>query len=164
MVYFREVQFARQWWVTLLLVITTGATLYGLFQQLVLGRPWGNHPVSNEAFLLIEGALVAFVIWIHLIRLETRVEDDALVIRYTGLWPTRRIPLWDISQARAVTYNPLLSCGGWGVRWRGKGMVYNARGNRGVEIELRDGRNVLIGSQRPDELTETLQSRMAPSG
>src|SRR4051812_43263045 len=63
MVLYHEVQRVLQPWLTALLAGPVVIVLFGLFQQVVLGRPWGNHPVSNRAFLLIAGALCLFVVW-----------------------------------------------------------------------------------------------------
>jgi hypothetical protein len=82
-----------------------------------------------------------------------------------GLAPFRRrgIALRDIATAEAVTYRPLADFGGWGVRWAGRrGVAYNASGNRGVQLVLADGRKVLVGSQRPEELAAALRSRGVP--
>jgi hypothetical protein len=37
-------------------------------------------------------------------------------------------------------------------------MAYNVSGNRGVEVELTDGRTVMVGSQRADELAGALRA------
>jgi hypothetical protein len=43
--------------------------------------------------------------------------------------------------------------GGWGIKgWSRRRTAYSVSGNRGVELELSDGRHVLIGSNRADEL------------
>ena len=128
--------------------------LFGLYQQVVLGRPWGNHPVSNRAFLLIAGALCLFVVWFLNLRLVTEVYPDTLVIGFPLLWPPRRIPLADILSARATAYRPIADYGGWGIRrnFSTSTTAYTAKGNRGVMLRLVDGRNVLLGSQTPEEL------------
>lgn len=62
---------------------------------------------------------------------------------------------------QARTYRPLREYGGWGIRWGGKGrMAYNVSGSEGVEVELLDGRTVMVGSRRPDELADTLRAHM----
>ena len=157
---FHEIQPIRQWWITVLLLVPCGLTLPGLFQQLVLGRPWGTRPLPNMTFALIEAGLVGFVVWIHLVRLETDVRNEELVIRYRWLWRTRRIPLGQIAQARSMTYSPLADYGGFGVRWGWDGsMIFNARGNRGVEIGLKSGKRIVIGSQRSTDLERAIGRR-----
>jgi hypothetical protein len=39
-------------------------------------------------------------------------------------------------------------------------MAYNVSGDRGVQLELKDGKNLLIGSQYPEELVRHMQSAM----
>ena len=105
-------------------------------------------------WLLFGLGLPAFFL---VLRLVTEVFADRLVV---GLAPFRRraIPLADIAEAKAVTYRPLADFGGWGVRWAGsRGVAYNASGDRGVQLVLRDGRRVLVGSQRPEELALALR-------
>jgi hypothetical protein len=42
------------------------------------------------------------------------------------------------------------------VRFGPRGRAYNVSGNRGVEITLANGKRVLIGSQRSDELAAAI--------
>jgi len=46
--------------------------------------------------------------------------------------------------------------GGWGIRWAPGKIAYNVSGNRGVWFERTDGRGVLVGSQRPEELVSAI--------
>lgn len=94
-----------------------------------------------------------------LLNLETRIEEGVLSVRLTP-FPARRIALSDVTRAEVRTYRPIREYGGWGIRWGRDGMAYNARGNRGVQLELKDGRRVLIGSQEP----ERLLAAMRPGG
>jgi len=45
---------------------------------------------------------------------------------------------------------------GWGIRWVRHGWLYNVSGRDAVEITLRNGRRVLIGTDRPAELALAL--------
>jgi len=90
-------------------------------------------------------------------QLSVTVTDDAIHIRWFPFaWRTVR--LTDIESAQARTYRPLLEYGGWGVRWSpGRGMAWNASGNRGVQLTLTSGKQLLIGSQRADELAKVIR-------
>ena len=94
----------------------------------------------------------------NLLCLRTTVTDRELTISFGALFPLyrRRIRLDTITSARAETYNPLGEYGGWGIKMGSTGVALNARGNRGVRLTLQDGRRVLVGSQRPEELAEAL--------
>jgi hypothetical protein len=91
--------------------------------------------------------------------LRTTVTEKELSVSFGALFPfyRRRIATADIVSSEAVTYSPLAEYGGWGIKWGRGGAALNARGNRGVRLTLRDGRRVLVGSQRPEELAEALR-------
>jgi hypothetical protein len=40
-------------------------------------------------------------------------------------------------------------------------VAYNVSGDRGVELTLRDGRRVMLGSQRPEELAQAIETQRA---
>jgi hypothetical protein len=61
----------------------------------------------------------------------------------------------------ALTYRPIKDFGGWGVRWAARGIVYNARGKRGVRMVLASGERVLVGSQRAEDLARAIGERIA---
>jgi TATA-box binding protein (TBP) (component of TFIID and TFIIIB) len=52
----------------------------------------------------------------------------------------------------------LLEYGGWGIKYGRKGKAYNVSGNRGVQLVFKDGKQLLIGSQRAEELAEAISS------
>lgn len=91
------------------------------------------------------------------LKMRTRVDGGGVHIR--TLYVVRRsLPFAEIESAEAVVYRPLRDYGGWGLRVSGKGKAYNMRGNRGVQLKLKNGGNVLVGSQRPDELARFIQT------
>lgn len=155
---FREVQYALRWWLALLLLVPVSAVGYGLFQQFVLGKRWGNRPVSNVAFGLIGALLFGFVAWIFSLHLATEVRDGQLILSWRYLWLPRRIPLDEIEKAEAVRYSPVGEYMGWGIRRSitDGSICYTARGDRGVRVATKDGKKLLVGSQRPEELVAAL--------
>ena len=61
-------------------------------------------------------------------------------------------------------YNPLLEYGGWGVRLGPKGWGYMTSGKEGVQLRLRKGLPVLIGSARPRELEAAIRAGVEVQG
>ena len=161
---FKEIQRFRQRWLWLILTCTmlllAGVFGYGLFQQLVLGKPWGDRPVSDQELLLIGTStllLVGGLIYLfYSLRLITEVRPEGLMIRFYPLH-TKMIPYHKIKSCEARTYRPLLEYGGWGIKYGPGGWAYNVLGNRGVQLTLEDGKRVLIGSQRVDELERAIK-------
>lgn len=85
-------------------------------------------------------------------RLIVEVDSARVLIRFVP-FVRREIPLRSIRSHCPCTYSPIADFGGWGIRYgRGGKMAYNARGNRGVELTLENGKIVVIGSQRPEDL------------
>ncbi len=92
-------------------------------------------------------------------KLVTEVDSARLRVRFFP-FVRRDIPLEDIIHWEARTYSPILEYGGWGIRTglfrRGGGGALNARGNRGVQLRFADGKDLLVGSQRPEELAAAI--------
>lgn len=157
---FREVQhFFRQWIFLLPVAAVTIIVWYEFAQQIVLGHPQGEEPIPNWlAWVLTIVFGLGFPAVGLLVRLVTEVRPGELLVRlYPLRWVT--IPLEAIGKAAVREYSPIREYGGWGVRvskWNGR--AYNAYGNKGVQLELKTGALVLIGSQRPQELIAAMQA------
>lgn len=145
------------------MLFTSSIFIWGMHQQLILGKPWGDKPMSDLA-LSISGPLfvlisVGVVALIHFIELTVCVRRDGVFIRYfpfhiKGI----TIPTHEIASAKAVTYNPILEYGGWGIRWGLKAKAYNVSGNKGVMVDIKGKRNILIGSARSEEMEQAIAS------
>ena len=66
----------------------------------------------------------------------------------------RRIKLNDIRDVRIIR-NPWYC--GWGIRWIGRGWLWNVSGLRAVELELSDGRRFRVGTDEPETLVKVLR-------
>lgn len=108
---------------------------------------------------------VAVAILFLIMKLETEVRSDGLYVRFFPIHiRCKKFTKEDLSEYYARTYRPLLEYGGWGIRCGFKGgRAYNVSGNKGVQLILKTGKRLLIGSQKPDELVEAISSMMASS-
>ncbi len=159
MLYFEEEQRFRQRWLWAIVLPSVVGLLvvfgYGLIQQLILKEPFGDNPASDTNLLM--AALTTFVVGggstllLYKMKLVTKVDSNCLHILFSPL-RRRDIPLSDIAHWEARTYRPIREYGGWGIRVGRRGWAYNVSGNRGVELELTNGKKLLIGSQRAEEL------------
>jgi hypothetical protein len=98
------------------------------------------------------------------VRLRFEVHRDRLFVGFvTPLFPLYRkaIPVGTIESAEPVTYRPILEYGGWGLRRSAKGIAYNMSGNRGVQLKMKEGRNILLGSRQPERLAAAIQQARA---
>ncbi|MCC2668116.1 MAG: hypothetical protein K0Q72_587 [Armatimonadetes bacterium] len=88
--------------------------------------------------------------------METVLRSEEIQVRF-GRRTRFRIPLKNVTRAYARTYSPINEFGGWGIRTGKQGRAFNMRGNQGVQLVLRSGQRVLIGSQQSDELAWAIQ-------
>ena len=72
--------------------------------------------------------------------------------------------LWiDITKAYVRTYDPIGEYGGWGFKggafWnRGKGKCINVSGDVGIQIEFKNGKKLLIGTQKESDTKRILET------
>ena len=102
---------------------------------------------------------IGFPLFMYTTNLTTEIRSDGLYVRFFPFHLSfRKVAADEIKGFGACTYSPIKDYGGWGIRYGRKGKAYNVSGNRGVQIELSNGKHLLIGSQKPEELVETLTS------
>jgi len=133
-----------------------------LIWQVLLGHPWGKHPMSNGD--VIGWTVFLWLIYFRLVtvRLVTEVRKGELIVRMRGLWRLRRIPLDRIQFVETITHDIARDYGGYGMRSTREGKAYVAGGGRGVRVTLAGGEKLVVGSQRPDELAAALSGSAIP--
>jgi hypothetical protein len=131
---------------------------WGAYQQLVLGRPFGNNPAPDAvlaAIVLLFGAGLPLLFLKA--RLDTEVTAEGVRLRFFPFHLRYREWLFDdIDSIEARTYSPIAEYGGWGVRLGFKGMSYNVRGDQGIQLVLCNGRRIMIGTQDPDAFMDAV--------
>lgn len=144
---YREVQ-RYDLWVDLLLL---GMGLFMPVAIMISSRE------ITDGYVALFIALLMGLLWTVMGPMTTLIDGEALKVRFGLLTLYRRsFPFETIASAEVVTYNPIRDYGGWGIR--GLPVVcLNARGNRGVKLKLKDGKSMLIGSQKPEELYARLK-------
>jgi hypothetical protein len=101
---------------------------------------------------------------VSLLQMTTEVTPTEIRVWFGWIPVYRRVfSVSGIRRCAVVQYRPIVDYGGWGIRSGRDGeRVLNARGDRGVRLELTDGSRLLIGSQRPEELAETIERARRP--
>lgn len=164
MTFYAERQRFTQKWLWALLLGIAATFSYGAYQQLVLGRPWGPGPAGDlvvvASWLLAAVALPALFV---LARLRTEVRRSGVCVRFVPFHLRDRC--WsfeEIERAEAREYPAMKEYGGWGIRRGPEGRAYNVKGRHGVQLVLRTGKRVLIGTQDPEGLVAAI--RLASGG
>jgi len=155
---YREVQYFRQLWVWILLLSISLTTIWGMVQQLFLGKPFGNNPAPDTVLIVIVIIFgFGFPYAFYKMNLTTEIRSDGIYYRFFPFHRSfHKIAAEDIISYEIRNYSPIKEYGGWGIRHGRKGKAYNVSGNRGVQLELSNGKQLMIGTQRPEELAEAL--------
>ena len=148
MVIFEERQKFNQWWLYAILFVTMAVTLVAMYPLLGTAEAW-------PAYLSV-GTLIAVLVGFTSTSLVTTVTDDAISVGFTP-FGTRRIARHEIATATVTTYAPIGDYGGWGYRVSRKGKAYNMMGKEGLQLALRSGERILIGTQQAEQLTAAVE-------
>ena len=168
---YREEQPFRQsyipWIVLVSIVLAVGGFGVGFYQQLYLGRPYGDEPMSDNG--LIWSSILTFVflsaVFIFILNgvLVTEIWTDGIRFKFTPfIRKMRHIPLSEIASAEVNKYRPLIEFGGWGVRKRflTRKTAYNISGRIGLRVIKKNGSQVMFGTRHQDEIRRAVLKMM----
>lgn len=143
---FEEIQ--QPWWVlTPALVGTTAAG--------AVAATWSAKWVTRLGVAGVAAAGVGLALYELAFPMKTTLLPEEIQVRF-GKRTRFRVPVRNIVRAYPRVYDPIREYGGWGIRMGLRGRAFNMRGNNGVQLVLRSGTRLLIGSQRPEELAEAI--------
>ena len=151
---FKEEQKFSQWWIWLILIGLGFLPLYGLFKQLIIREQFGDRPMSDAGLIFLAVVVFSLIVLFWSMRLRTEIDEDEIRMHFFPF--VRKSIKWtEIKNAKTVNYGFV---GGWGIRfWTKYGTVYNTKGNKGLAIELKNGKKFLIGTQRESELSRIIE-------
>lgn len=155
---FTEKQKFTQWWIWLILILVTIGCTYGAIQQLVFKIPFGTKPASDEVLLVLCMVPLIMLIIFRLFCLETKINADGVFYRFKPIhFKDKKIEWSEIEKIYTREYKPIKEYGGWGIKgsWK-RGKAYNVSGNQGIQIELKNGKKILIGTQKSQEVNEII--------
>jgi hypothetical protein len=160
--FYEEQSFRKKWIFFLaffLCLILFGIMLYGLVSQVFYNIPFGSHPTSNTGMWWLAAFATIITVGIPMLiyqsKLTTKVKDDGFYFRYFPFQLNfKKIDLASIEKYKIKEFSPFSDYGGWGIRKKmfKKETAYIVKGNKGIEFTYKDGKIVLIGTQKPDEI------------
>lgn len=139
---FTEKQRFTQWWLWLIMILAVAFAFY-----------------YEESTLEMAVALI-IPIFLFVLNLETEISKEGISVRFFPFHLKKKFFSWDeIAKAEVREYSPLLEYGGWGIRRGKSGVAYNVKGNMGLQLVLKSGKKILIGTQKTEELKQILVER-----
>jgi len=155
-----EQRFDQLWLKIPLYVLAVGNVAlfsYAIYRQLIMGKPWGDNPMSDVGLIII--SCFTLVIWAGVFflfeksRLITKIFEKEIRLRFPPFISKEKIiPLETIVEMEVRKYNPIWEFGGWGIRYGNKGKAYNVKGNIGLQLHFKNGKRLLIGTQKQEQV------------
>ena len=141
---FEEKQKFTQWWLWVILLS---------FPIISVG-PFDDNEI-NVYYVLIG---LAIPLLFYLFELRIKVNEDGLHYQFSPFHlKFYVIKMDEIESFKAIEYSPLKEYGGWGIKYGFKGKAYNVSGNKGVKIFLKNGSNIMFGSQKHKDFEQALK-------
>lgn len=94
------------------------------------------------------------------IRLETRIDDIGIHYKYFPFINWKLIEKSKIRQATVKSFSPLTDHGGWGIKGNRTTKAYTILGDTGLSVDLGEKKLILIGTQKPKELSQFIENWM----
>ncbi len=161
---FRESQKFKQYWLWIIMLVFVGIWIWGIVQQIIFNIPFGNNPTSDDILLLIGIVPIGLCLLLFQAKLITEVKKDGIYIKFLPFhFKYQKISYNDIKKYEVIEYLPLRDYGGWGIRYNffKKEKAYNLHGKIGLQLEFKNGKKLLIGTQKPDEIIEAINCHFA---
>lgn len=141
---FTEKQRFNQWWLWLLLAVSLAVPAILLFKEA------SEKSGGFSGLIIILSVIILFVV----LRMTTVLTKENIQLTYFP-FVNKTINLADIETMKVINYGFV---GGWGIRfWTQYGTVYNVRGNKGLHIKFKNGKQLVIGTQKPQELEKVVE-------
>lgn len=154
---FQEVQRFNQNWLYLLVTAIAGLMLFAVYQEFGDPSSWSQLNSEDAGALAIIGSTMLILFALFFIRLNTVVNEQGISIKFWPFIINYRMYKWtEIDAVEVCKYSPVREFLGWGIRYNGKTWAYTIKGSHGIRIKLTDGKNVLVGTQRPQEMEAAL--------
>lgn len=155
---FKEEQYLRKAILGKLAIGIQSLLVVGLLVVVVVLGPKNNHEATP--ILLPMCVLLLLLVWIlWKSKLWVRIDDRKIEYRYTPFnWKVKKLKWDDVEKAEIREYSPVGEVGGYGYRKHPfkKKTYLNVSGKIGLDLKLKNGRTLLIGTQKGDELQSFL--------
>lgn len=166
-VFKEEQRFTQSWMIIIFIIALVGPLfigIYGIIQQIFLNRPFGDQPMSDAGLVSFTLLMLVFSVLIFFFKLSTRIDENGIHYQFFPLHLKTKFIAWDkIEKAYVRTYLPISEFGGWGLRGgfffnKGKEKAVNISGDIGIQLILKSGKKLLIGTQKEREAKNVLEA------
>ncbi|MFK8058720.1 MAG: hypothetical protein AB8B78_01390 [Polaribacter sp.] len=157
---FKEEQRFTQLWLIVLIAVSLIVPIAIIAQEYAKE----NSNITTNQFVLTLIGILASALIIFAFKLKTRIDEKGIHYQFFPFHFKLRVIRWsEIETASIRTYDPIGEYGGWGLKggafWNsGKGKAINVSGDVGIQLELKNSKKLLIGTQKKEEAINVLKT------
>ena len=156
-IHFKETQRFRETWIFYLVIaivlVVSVFVCMGIFRSDYAG-------ITKGIYCLLIPLLSAPVAFLYFIKLELEVDDMGIHYKMSPIHGMTKSLFWDqVAHCQIRQYRPIWEYGGWG--WRRsfrRGQALTISGTKGLQIVLKNRKQLLIGVRNSEQLNEVLNS------
>jgi hypothetical protein len=153
---FKEEQRFTQTWLIVIIVISLIVPLAIILKEI--------DKLSTSEIIISIGTIILASGLIFLFKLTTIIDEKGIHYKFFPFHLKFKTVVWnDIENAYIRTYDAISEYGGWGVRggalwYKAKGKAINISGNIGIQLKLKDGKKLLIGTNKKEQAQDVLST------
>lgn len=155
---FKEEQRFTQPWILVLLLASGTIPIIIVLSTYMMDD---SQVTLTEVIATISITLLVSIL-IFLFKLTTRIDETGIHYQFFPFHlKLKTIPWNEIEKAYIRTYDAISEYGGWGLKggffWKkSKGTAINVSGNIGIQLELKNGKKLLIGTNLEEQAKQVL--------
>lgn len=137
--------------------IVIGITTYNNWEKMSNGNI-GEQISALSGLIFIALVCILFTV----LKLKTRVDEIGIHYKFSPFQRSYKTFNYNsISKCYIRNYNAISEYGGWGLKisFFGKnGKSFTTKGNIGLQLKLKNGKKILIGTQKKEELQRVINT------
>lgn len=157
---FKEEQRFTQLWLIVLIGVSMIVPL-GIIITTYIKEP---DSFSTLEFIAILGIMAVASGIIFIFKLSSRIDEQGFHYKFFPFHRTFRLIAWhEVQSAYLRNYDAISEYGGWGLKggalWnRSNGTAIYVSGDIGIQLELKNGKKILIGTQKQHDAQAVLET------
>ena len=155
---FKEEQRFTQLWLIVLLSVSVFVPIVIIIQEYTKE----GATLSTAGFIKSIVLIVGSILLIFVFKLTTRIDEKGVHYQFFPFhFKLKTIEWKEMKKAFVRTYSPITEYGGWGLKggWsKARGKAINVSGDIGIQLELANGKKLLIGTQKKTEAERVLET------
>jgi hypothetical protein len=157
---FKEEQRFTQTWLIVILAVSSIVPIAIITQEYLKE----NTKMTTNTFVLTLVGLIVSIGFIFFFKLKTRIDEKGIHYQFFPFHLKLKTISWkEISKTYVRNYDPIGEYGGWGLKggafWnKKKGKCINISGDIGIQLELKNGKKILIGTKKKSEANRVLET------